>query len=121
MNAKLKELVAKLDMDLVSDKLQDLYEEIVTTSNTGYSQTLVLHDDGTLDIHRLGQNSSLQAEFNGEAVTLYSAQEFDFTDIEGWDDEDVTAYDYRVETLTDWLYTAIEHVEENIEIICNAL
>ena len=113
MAKNFKGIYNEINEEVIKEKLKDLYEEIVGTKRTGYSQCLVLWEDGTLDIHRLGQNESLQAEFKGECLTLYKEQEFDITDIEGWTEEDLEIF--VDDTFGDWYDNVLEYIEETLE------
>lgn len=103
----IKELI-----DEVSEKLEKLYRESICDMKTNYTQNLVLFDDGELGIYRLEQNETLQMEFEGRAITLYSIQEFDITDIEGWEDGNIE--EYFQETWRDFLFEALQEIERKI-------
>lgn len=110
-----KELITALkniNMDEVSEKLEKLYRESICDMKTNYTQNLVLFDDGELGLYRLGQNETLQMEFEGRAITLYSIQEFDITDIEGWEDGNIE--EYFQETWRDFLFEALQEIERKI-------
>ena len=115
MAKNFKGLYNKIDEDVVKEKLKELYKEIVGTKRTSYYQHLVLWEDGTLEIHRLGQNESLQSEFKGEAITLYTEREFNITDIEGWLEDDVDLY--MEENINDWYYSALERIEDKLNLM----
>lgn len=113
MAKNFKSLYNKIDEDVIKESLMELYKEIVGTKRTSYYQHLVLWEDGTLEIHRLGQNESLQSEFKGECLTLYREQEFDITDIEGWTEEDLEIF--VDDTFGDWYDNVLEYIEETLE------
>jgi hypothetical protein len=113
MTKNFKGIYNEINEEVIKEKLKELYEEIVGTKRTGYSQCLVLWEDGTLDIHRLGQNESLQAEFKGECLTIYSEQEFDITDIEGWTEDDVEIF--IDDNFYEWYENVLERIDENLE------
>jgi len=105
-----KGLFNKINEEILNKKLFDVFSSIVCEHNTGYTQNLVLFEDGTLEVYRLRQNESLQAEYSGKALTLYSEKEFDFTDIEGWEGGD--AQDYIQEHWIEWRSECLEVIEE---------
>ena len=108
-----KGIYNKIDEDVVKENLMDLYEEIVGTKRTGYYQHLVLWEDGSLEIYRLGQNESLQSELKGECLTLYKEQEFDITDIEGWTENDVEIF--IDDNFYEWYENVLERIDETLE------